>query len=260
MKRTAVLVLTLALTVLSSSAAALDFPFIDLRIGARGGPNLNFISDVQEDDPVPVYPGFFGIGWFVGGALSFDYVGPLVGVGMTIELLYSSESASGSVEFDRDLGDDGTKEESELGLSSSGLHLPIYARAMIGAGVARFFVNLGVDLNFQRSDTEMTVEQLGDVAPFTEGCSPGIDCDPFPARDFGVSPVESTTYFLLGMGLDIDVGPVTVPVEFRWLVNPNYPLSVRERTVETGGVPEYLYEDAWHYQVFVLFGANYKIF
>jgi len=249
-----------ALLVVPSTTSALDIPLLDLRAGVKGGVNINILSDVFEEDSVPVYPGYFGIGWALGGALSFHYTGPLIGAGIAIEFLYSSENATGTIEFDRDLGSDGSKEESDMTLSASGLHLPIYAQVAVGAGVARFFLNLGVDINFSRSGHELVVEQSGDAEPFSEGCDPGVDCDPFPARDFGVNGIDSSTFALIGLGLDIDVGPVTVPVEFRWLVNPNFGNSITDRTNITGDLPAFTYNNEWHYQVFVLFGANYKIF
>ena len=53
----------------AGSALALDIPFVDMRVGVRAGPTISIISDVAEEDPVPVYPGFFGVGWVVGGGL-----------------------------------------------------------------------------------------------------------------------------------------------------------------------------------------------
>lgn len=241
----------------ASAASALDIPLHDLRIGIRGGPNVNIITEVSESDPTPVYPGFVGIGWFIGGAISYDWMDI---VGLTIEVLYSSESASGTAEWDDDVGSDNKKEESDFTLSASAIHLPIYVRGQIPGGVARPFLHVGVDLVLSRSNHDMTVEQGGDAPPFTEGCTPGVDCDPFPSQNFQVDGINSETLFLLGLGIDIDVGAVTIPIEFRGLFNFGQGDSINDRTTSTQGGPPYSYTNDLSYQVMVLFGANYVIF
>ncbi|MCA9562292.1 MAG: hypothetical protein KC561_02330 [Myxococcales bacterium] len=264
------IVLAALLLFAPSMASALDIPLVDLRIGLRGGPNVNILPEVDENDPEPVYPGFAGIGWFIGGALSFDYLSI---IGISIELLYSNEQATGSAEYDEDLGTDQKKEESEFILSNTALHLPIYIRAQVPGGVARPFVHVGVDFAFNRSNHDLTVEQRGDAPPFDGTCDPSIptidqpgqtpcEVDPFPDRLYVVDGVDSSTSVLVGLGLDIDVGPVTIPIEFRGLIRPSFDSSITERTVidTSGDFVTYRYENEWQYQVFVLFGVNYVIF
>jgi hypothetical protein len=237
-------------------AQGFDLPLIDLRLGIRGGPNVNILPDVVEDDPEPVYPGFYDVGYVIGGALSFDYMGT---IGIAIELLYSVEPATGTVEFSRDVGEDNTKEESEFILETTRLHFPIYIRAQIPSGVAQAFVHLGVDLVLSSSDQSLTVSQRGDAPAFFDGCTPGEDCDPFPDHLFDTSPIDSMSYFLVGIGLNIDVTAVTVPVEIRGLFNLGLDDSIETRArVNSEGVA--LYNDEWNYQVMVLFGLDYVIF
>jgi hypothetical protein len=248
----------------AGAASALDIPLHDLRIGIRGGPNINIITEVSEDDPDPVYPGFVGIGWFIGGALSYDFMDI---VGLTIEVLYSSERASGSAEFSDDVGPPGSsdlkKEQSDFTLEASAVHLPIYVRGQIPGGVARPFLHVGVDLVLSRSSHAMSVERRGDAPPFTPGCTPGVDCDPFPPQNYEVNGIDSQTFFLLGVGIDIDVGPVTIPIEFRGLFNFGHGDSIRDRTRSLGqgeAGERYAYNNDLTYQVMVLFGVNYVIF
>ena len=240
----------------AGTAFALDIPFIDLRIGVRAGPSLSIISQVAEEDPEPVYPGFFGVGWAVGGALSVDYLSI---VGLNIEFIYSRDSATGSVEFDDDLGEDSKKETSDFTLEASQMHLPIYVRGQIPAGVARPFVNVGIDLVFNRTDGDMIVEQGGDAPAYDGVCEPGVECDPFPQRLYGVEEVDSELFILVGLGLDIEIGPVDVPIEMRGLIRPGFSDSVNDRTVTVDGAPQFLYQNEWEYQIQILFGINYRI-
>lgn len=251
--------LSLAAAFLISSATtfALDIPLWDLRVGIRGGPNINILTEVVEEDTDPVYPGFVDVGWCIGGSLAVDYMDI---VGLELELLYSSESVSGTAEFNGDLGTDSKKESSDLILEASSLHFPIFVRGQIPTGVARPFLHLGVDFVLSRSDHNMIVEQLGDAPAYTDGCQPGTDCDPFPQQNFHVNPIDSSTFFLVGFGLDMDVGPVTIPVEFRGLFNLGFSDSIEDRVTRTNGGAPYGFNNEWHYQVMVLFGVNYLIF
>ncbi|MBN1946419.1 MAG: hypothetical protein JW797_12140 [Bradymonadales bacterium] len=245
------------LCISSTFGWAFDIPLHDLRVGVRGGPNVNILPDVGEEDPTPVYPGFVDIGWFIGGSLAYDFRDF---VGIEIEFLYSREVARGTVEYDRDVGTDRKKEESEFGLEATALHLPVLVRGQIPLGVARPFLHLGADFVLKRSDHAMSVTPRGDAPPYTDGCSPGIDCDPFPAFDYAVNPVDSSILLLVGFGLDIDVGAATIPVEIRALIKPGLGDSITDRTVTQTASPTYLYNNEWQYQVLVLFGANYVIF
>lgn len=252
------IVLFTAIAVLGSanSADALDVPFVDLAIGVRGGPSMSIISKVSEEDPEPVFPGFFGVGWAVGGGISVDYLDI---VGLHIEFIYSSDSATGSVEFDEDLGDDSKKESSDFTFEVTQMHLPIYVRGSIPSGVARPFVHVGIDLVLNRGDHNFVVEQRGDAPAYDGVCEVGIECDPFPQRLFGADPVDTSFFVLVGLGLDIDVGPVSVPVEFRGLINPGYPDSVRERTTLSTSEPNFRYGDEFEYMIQILFGVDYRI-
>lgn len=256
-----VLALIVAALVLGGpvSASALNIPLIDLRVGVRGGANVNILPDVDEPDQAGlVYPGFLGLGWVVGGGISFDYMDI---VGIEIDFLYSSEKASGAVEWDRDLGGDNKKEESDFTLEATALHIPILIRGQIPTGLVRPFLHVGVDFAVNRDNADMVVERRGDAPPFTEGCTVGIDCDPFPQELYGANNVDSATSLLIGVGVDIDVrDTVTIPIELRGLLRPGMSSSVVDRVTEVEGQPRYLYNNEWQYQVFIMFGANYVIF
>ncbi len=240
----------------AGSALALDVPFVNLRVGARGGPSISIISGVAEEDPEPVYPGFFGVGWAVGGGLSFDYLSI---VGLTIEFIYSRDTVTGSVEFDEDLGEDRKKETSDFTLEATQMHIPIYVQAQVPTGVARPFLNVGVDIAFNRSDHAMNVDRRGDAPAYDGVCNPGVDCDPFPNALYDVDEVDSQIFLLVGLGLDIEFEPIDVPIEFRALINPGMSDSVDDRTTTRNREPNFLYRNEWEYQIQILFGLNYRI-
>jgi hypothetical protein len=261
LKMACVASLIIGLITLPNTGFASDRPLSNISVGLRFGPNANLLSEVEQEHPNPVYPGFFGTGWFLGGGINYTALGV---VSLCFELLYSVESATGSMEFEADMGNDRDEEESLFILEGHRLHIPLYLKLQVPRGMVRPFIAAGLDFVVKSSNDKMRVEPQGDAREcqgnFT---NPGGNCDPYPQEDYQVNPIDDTLFLLFSLGIELNFEPVRIPLELRLLLNPSIGDFLSDRTSvqpRQGERSLNIYDNEWHYQIFLLLGADYQVF
>jgi hypothetical protein len=284
--RHAALLTTIILLTTSTSAKAAEVFGVDLGVGLRGGPNLSLMNkpagaSVYGDTP---YETYHGGGWNVGAALNlrlFDLVAFEAGY------LYASESVSGTIEL-QDVRDcrwapsPCLRQEYDQRFSRRVHHVPLVLQASLPTGIARPFVSLGVDVVFKPSNRTYEVtgrSRLPDeLDPNDEGDAALLDLWARSARgqaglNATVSNNTDDVYagLVAGIGVDIVLERIEIPVEFRLHLYPASGATIDERGDFAGPCttedcaydparPAPAYNDIWTTQFFVLFGLDYRIF
>ena len=75
--------------------------------------------------------------------------------------------------------------------------------------------------------------------------------------------MDDTLFMLFSLGIELDFEPVRVPLELRFLLNPGISDELSDRTTvepREGERPLNIYDNEWHYQIFLLLGADYQVF
>ncbi len=271
-------ILTL-LVALPASASALDLYGVDLRVGIRGGPNVPIATEPSDIDAYPATPygNFIGFGWNIGWALNvraFDIAAFVFGV------MYSNEKADAIFQLD-DVTDCSRgprchKQEMAGELSWSAIHLPMVVQVSLPVGVARPFLSFGIDIVLDRSNPryepvarDRLPESLDPVEDGELLSQWGQSAVANYALNADVNPDTPNTYagIIAGVGLDIALDQIEIPVEFRLHIYPSAGQSVPERgNFPSRGSNTYdpsftaQYNDMWQMQLFVLFGLDYVIF
>lgn len=272
----------------ASSASALEIYGIDMKIGLRGGPNMPLMNEPPERSRLYAstpYTNYTGLGWNVGGALSvraFDIASLEIGI------LYSQERVSGTVELDdvqEQIGTRAFNQEIEQTFSVSQVHIPIVAQASLPTGVARPFISLGVDLVTSRGSREY---DYNGIDPLPDELDPTIESEAATLEQWENSALAqnvfrgelnsdtASTYagFIAGVGVNIALKRVELPVEFRLHLYPESGGTMGDRGNFEQCAPEVdpscldfdpaapapQYNDVWTTQFLVLFGIDYRIF
>jgi len=157
-------------------------------------------------------------------------------------------------------------------------------QASLPTGVARPFISLGVDLVLDRRNREYDYNAID---PLPGDLDPNVEAEAATIEDWetsataqnvfraGLNPDTMDTYagFIAGVGVNIALKRVELPVEFRMQFYP-----AGDGTADRGqfqqcapdvdpscldfdpASPAPLYNDVWRTQFLVLFGIDYRIF
>jgi hypothetical protein len=274
--------LVLAALFIAAPASALDLYGVDLKLGVRGGPNLSFLpkpDDYGDYGEATPYEFAFGAGWDAGLALgvrAFDIASLEFGWLRTHE---RAEANAFEVEGVRDCGGGRVRcarQTMAYEMSFDAHHLPLLLRLEVPTGVARPFITAGVDFVVKRSNRTFNVVE---VDRFPENLDPATQAELIQAweesaeyqyaRNAVLNEAASESYLglIAGIGLNMAVKPVEIPVEFRFQLYPASGTTLEDRgTFPPRGQTAYdprltvAYNDIWRMQIFVLFGLDYVIF
>jgi len=291
-------------------ASAWELPFVDLKLGLRGGANISLLANPPDagelyqyqfipenaltDDPrystyIP-YTNYYGTGWNAGAALNVRFVDI---VALEFGYQRATESARGTIELAdvRDcsfLPDNPCyRQEVEQEFSQVAHHIPIVAQFYLPLGVARPFISLGVDVVAARTDRQL---QLIGRSPLPSELDASNPNQAATLEEWNNSPLgqnllrselnpdspESFGGFIAGLGVDIVLKKIEIPVEFRMHLYPATGVSISQRgnfgtvcprdLAATGACTPPLtsaapqYNDVWTSQFFILFGLDYLLF
>ncbi len=267
-------------------AHALDLYGIDLKVGARGGANISLMAEPADADAyrnVP-YADYFGVGWNAGVALNFR----IFNIGaIEIGWMRSHESANGTIELEdvvdcRRSPTNCPRQELEQEFSFDANHIPIVAQVSLPFGVARPFLSIGADLVISRDNREMTVTSPNplpseldannaDNADLLDDWATSARAQAGLAATLDPGASETYVGLIAGLGVNIVLERVELPVEFRMHLYPESGTTLGERgtfpdactdeaCAYVPGTPAPQYNDLWTAQFLVLFGIDYRIF
>ncbi|MCB9520356.1 MAG: hypothetical protein H6698_00975 [Myxococcales bacterium] len=270
-----------ALVAIARPAHALDVYGVDLRLGVRGGPNIAMLpkpDDYSDYGDATPYEFAYGTGWNAGVNLAvraFDIASLELGWMRAHEHVASNafeldgvlDCSSGRVRCPKQtLG-------YEMGFDAN--HFPIAIRLEVPTGVARPFITAGLDFVTGRTNREFNVVATD---PFPENLDPetqGELIDRYAAsaeynyaRNAVLNEDAPTSYtgIIAGIGLNMALDKIEVPVEFRLNLYPASGQHLNQRGVfPPRGLTAYdpritvEYNDVWRMQIFVLFGLDYLI-
>ena len=270
----------------ASSASAAEVYGLDLRVGLRGGPNLSLMNkpaDARLYGDTP-YETSHGSGWNLGAAINlrlFDIAAFEAGY------MYASESVSGTIELKnvrdcRYAPSPCQRQEVDQTFSRRVHHVPLVLQASLPTGVARPFVSVGVDLVF--NPTDRTYEVSG-RSPLPDELDPNDEDDAALLDQWAVDGLAQATLagtlsddtsafyagLIAGIGVDIALDRIEIPIEFRFHLYPSSGGTINERGSFAGPCttedcvydparPSPEYNDIWTTQFFILFGLDYRIF
>ncbi len=299
-----------ALSLTTSTATAWELPIVDLKIGLRGGANIAYmanppdsdrlyqysfnLTDEADSEPrystyIP-YDDYYGVGWNAGAALNLRFIDI---VGVEVGYQRATESARGTIEM-ADVRDctyapanPCYRQEVEQEFSLVAHHIPIVAQVYLPLGVARPFLSLGVDIVAARTDRQLTINprsplptQLNTDDPNQAATRAEWDRSPLGQNvlrsELNTGANDMFGGFIAGLGVDIALKRIELPVEFRMHLYPSTGASITQRgefgtpcpreLASTGACPAPLslpaprYNDVWTTQFFILFGLDYLLF
>ena len=192
---------------------------LEIGIGAKGGAMGMGATEVPEDcggaclgpagggDP-EIY-GMFGVGYAVGPIVDARYDRT---IGLETGLYFTDDSAEGTNEIQNQA--DQTVGEITMTQSTKALHVPLLLKASPPFDNVRPVFGLGLEFVLQQS-SELDYE------------SDRVQVN----RHNDTNSVEATNYTLLQFtaGLEIDAGPVRIPIELRAGYNLGWDDSIDER-------------------------------
>lgn len=294
----------------ASSAGAWELPIVDLKIGLRGGANIAYMANPPDSEELYQYPftlsdstdseprystyipydSYYGVGWNVGAALNLRFIDI---VGVEIGYQRATESARGTIEL-ADVRDctyapanPCYRQEVEQEFSLVAHHIPVVAQVYLPLGVARPFLSLGVDIVASRTDRQLTVNAR---SPLPSDLDPNDENQAATLAEWNnstlgqnvlrseLNPDVSDVFggFIAGLGVDIALKRIELPVEFRMHLYPSTGASITQRgefgtpcprnLASTGACADPLssaaprYNDVWTTQFFILFGLDYLLF
>lgn len=262
-----------ALLATSGTAHAFDIPALTLKAGVRGGASVPFMLEPAgtEASPDVPYASYYGVGYNVGLNLHFR---ALDIISIETGWYRSWDNLSGTIELDdvRESAPDGRlrKQEALQRFRTSSDHIPVVLQVAIPISVARPFVSVGVDFALNRSNRRYNVESSGDPVP-------GVDEDGLTA-DLAQQWQQSargqnllnatlnddpgtTVGIVAGVGVNIALDKVELPVELRAVITPSAGGTLSDRgDFPSSGAGPTRYNDVWSTQVFLMLGLDYVIF
>ncbi|MFT4705970.1 MAG: hypothetical protein ACI81R_003686 [Bradymonadia bacterium] len=271
MRLLAILALTLA-TLLPGSAFAYDLPGFDLKLGVRGGAGFSLVTEPSGTDAYPdiPYTDYYGFGAAFGLAA---HVRILSIISFETGWIRSWDSVRGTIELDDVLAANGSRRERQelvQHISARRDHIPLILQFAIPIGVARPYLSVGVDLTISRGNRSYEVEAGdNDVPGVRDG---NLASDPSLVSQWGSSPTaqnalngrinrssgdEVNTGIIVGLGVDIALEKIEMPVEFRAILYPGTGSTLADRGAFDEGPA---YNDNWSAQLFILFGLDYVLF
>ncbi len=238
------LALALALLALTASPAAARKPRkIEIGVGAAGFMNGTFMSDLPDDkkivqvngqDAIVPYPGFWGLGGGGGVQLNAMYRGF---IGMQLDLLFSQDNGQGEITLN-----DGTPAATEIKLemSQGAFHIPLMVKAAIPLKSVRPFLLLGPEFVIP-GDPEMTTDPK--LAQALEA-----EADPY---------INLTTGFGFEFLVPAEGVDLRIPLSIRGSFNFGTADDVKGRMSITDQGQIVGINSEWEYQAFVMLGLTW---
>ena len=276
------LAFSLALFALHAKPAqALDIYGLDLKLGLRGEVGGNWLpnaTDLDDRDRVRPYDTFVGMGGGFGLAMQvrgFDIIGLELGWLRT----FDSATAIVSVEGVNSVNcpPDQSCPSAEVGatLSHQADHIPVLLQLSLPSGLARPFINVGLDFVVKRHARSLELEER-DTWP--ENLDPVDDAELIDAWgesveaqylfSAGVNRERDGAYagIVGGLGVNITIKNFEIPIELRTTWYPIIGESIHERGVFAPEDSEFdprfavQYNDYWFLQGMLMIGFDYVIF
>lgn len=289
------LVLLIACSAFPRTASALDIGGMDLRIGVRGGAAVSFMnkpSDLDLYGSTP-YANYMGLGWTFGAALNFRLLGI---VGIEAGWMRTLETAQGSIELRdvRQCQPDGSgpcqRQEFDQEFERTIDRIPLTLQLALPTGLARPFLNLGVDLVVNQTNRSYAAVARDPLPADLAADDPRLE--QWEGSYVGqnglrasLNPEINEAYagIIAGVGVDIQIRSIAIPIEFRANIYPSAGALVPQRgrfgdpcvvpDPLTGEIqsqaaplctvgpntPPQLYNDRWPMQFMILFGIDYRI-
>lgn len=208
---------------------------LELGIGVKGGMNGSWTTEVPEDSRFskgnttytvdPEYYPLFGLGGDIGLSVDLRAFGI---VAIETGVTYSFDNGAGwNDKKDGQSGQIITRINQEQ--STTSLRIPLLLKLSGTSGLVRPFIGLGAEFVFQQSSNIKYIE---------EKRAGQEDPESFAARQRR-NQIETSDYVGLGgtLGLEIDLGFLRIPIEFRGLYNVNYDESFDSRVRVEGDDP-----------------------
>jgi hypothetical protein len=222
---------------LLSSHSATAQPEATITFGIKGGANFSMLSEPSEDiqsDGVRIdlpVPGFTGTGGgFTALAVEALYANA---VGLEIDLIFASTEGKGDLNF---LGGASIEER----ITTSEIQIPILLKAQLPTGSIHPFIGLGITL-VNQTDAEFTIDtpQLIDTT---------------------IEP-ESYSMLTVALGVNIEAGPLNVPIELRGLYQSLDDDPRRRASFETSGstLTSLGVRAVWEGQIWFTVGVGYRL-
>lgn len=197
---------------------------LQLAVGAKGGPTGMGATEVPEDSPYrgplgdgdPEIYGMFGAGYALGLSVDARYNRT---VGLETGFYYADDSVDGTNEI-QDPGGNliGTITQTQ---STNAFHIPLLVKASPPFDDVRPVFGLGF---------EFVLQQSSDLSYSAPDDDPGDIRQRAEANDQHNSAAPSNyTLFQFTAGLEIDAGPVRIPIEMRAGYNLGWKDTVDER-------------------------------
>lgn len=219
--------------------------------GVKGGLSGSAVRGVPEGDVFEIngreyqmaqgpdfYP-MFGIGGGVGGFLE---VRALDIVGLEFGLFQSWDNGDGWEDKNDTFGRTIGRVDQEQ--RSRALHIPIMVKASV-PGLVRPTFGLGIELVNQQKSTLTYRSSNLDVGAYNE--------------HYLIEP-SKYALFAFSFALEIDLGPVRVPIELRGGYNVGFKKDLQERTTVEGGLPfpYFTYDGAYEGHFGLFTGVIYQ--
>ena len=207
------------LAVLAPSSAASQT--LEVSIGAKGGLTGTGAKEVPEDTPVgdPEFYGLFGLGGAGGPNVEVKYN---TIVGLETGLFFSGDSTEGTNDIN---GPSGEKiGEIVQSQSTQAVHVPLLLKLSPPFDKVRPVLGLGFEFVNQ---TSSTISYSGTDSEPND--SEDIEADAERVDDRNSVESAAYTLFQTTLGMEIDAGPVRIPIELRAGYNLSWNKSFGER-------------------------------
>lgn len=251
MTRSTLIIACVLVGMLPTTAAALD---LTLSAGVKGGLSGTAVRGVPEGDPYeingqeyfepqgPDLYAMFGLGGGVGGFFELRLANI---VGLEFGVFQSWDNGNGWEDKNAPNGQTLGRLTHEQ--RTRALHVPILAKASV-PGLIRPTFGLGVELVFQQKSTFDFRSDTIIVAPYNQR--------------YTIVP-SNYALFAFTFGVEVDLGPVRVPIELRGGYNVGFKKGLKERAVASGSPLganfEYNGEYEGHFGIFTGIVYEYDI-
>ncbi len=221
-----------------SASQALAADTTEVRLGVRGVANYSVLSgptDAAGDPTLLSGAAFTGFGG--GGGLAGMFFLSKISAGdiyLALDLLYVAHSATGKAEAPA------TDQRRTATLKSNILHAPLHLGLRAKSDAIGYRVSLGPEL----------LLGLGSASQVDQ------ENIPEPPQPLFTTPVTHVG-LSANVGFDIDFSDWIVPIDVRFVYDPNIPASSRDRfdNFESASAPGN-YQVGYDYQVFVSVGVD----
>ena len=246
----AVATCALALAATSTAFAQDDEPdALEISIGAKGGLTATGATEVPEESQFvgfdgegdPELYGMFGAGAAGGPALDIRYKRV---VGLETALYFTNDSAQGTNDVKRPNGDQfGTITQSQ---STTALHIPVLLKASVPSDNVRPVFGAGLEfVSQQSSELEYTSDDLESEAQ--------------ARNDHNSVAPASYTLLQFTAGVEIDAGPLRIPIELRAGYNLGWNDTFSDRVDVPSQDPErFVYDGEYLGHLGVFAGVLYR--